>query len=150
MSAEEARRPRPGRTLTLTRGRTGTKQTTLRRRLGSHAACLPSSRGHPRRPATTKETPTGLWLVLRRPHPRRRAAAKEATSTGLRLWLRLRLGLLVRRHRRVAEEATTAGLRLILRRLRARGSATTKEQSTAGWLTASITSAEEARAGVLA
>jgi len=142
LSAEEARRPHPGRTLTLTRGRTGTKQTTLRRRLGSHAACLPSSRGRPRRPATTKETPTGLWLV-----PRRCAAAKEAASTGLRLWL---LGLLVRRYRRVAEEATTAGLRLILRRLRARGSAATKEQSAAGWLSASITSAEEARAGVLA
>ena len=169
----------PGRPLALTRtcSSTGTKQTTLRRRLGSRASAtrLPSSRRRPSRPTTTtttKETPAALRLVLR--CRRQRTAAKEASSTKLllRLLLRLRLGLglllllVRRRHRRIAKEATArAGLCRILgsrptaekapaRRgvLRAgRGSAAAREQSAAtSWLRgASVASAEEARPGVL-
>lgn len=148
--------------LTRTCSSTGTKQTTLRRRLGSCATRLSSSRHWPcRSTATAKETPTGLRLVLRC----RRAAAKEASSTSLLLLLGLGLLLLVRRHRRIAEEATApAGLRRILRSrptttektpgrrriLRARGIATAREQSATSWLRdASVASAEEARPGVL-
>lgn len=160
--------------MTLTLLGRGTKQATLRRRLGPRTARLPGRRrGVPkqatarlrglalrsrvrRSTATPKETATGLRLV------RSAAAAKEApASTRLLLLL---LGLV---HRRIAEEApadTRLRLSLLRRRptaatenspasrlliLRAWGSAAA-EEATPGWLSSSIACTEEARACVLA
>jgi hypothetical protein len=160
--------------LTLTLLGRGTKQATLRRRLGPRTARLPGRRrGVPkqaptarlrglalrsrvrRSTATPKETTTRLRLV------RSAAAAKEAPASTCLLLL---LGLV---HRRIAEEAPAAtSLRLsLLRRrptaatenspasrlliLRAWGSAAA-EEATPGWLSSSIACTEEARACVLA
>jgi hypothetical protein len=174
LSAKETSRPRPRRSLTLTLLGRGTKQATLRRRLGPRTARLPGRRrGVPkqattarlrglalrsrvrRSTATPKETATRLRLV------RSAAAAKEAPASTCLLLL---LGLV---HRRIAEEAPAA-TRLRLSLLRRRPTAATEnspasrllilrawggaaaEKATPGWLSSSIACTEEARACVLA